>query len=134
MRRVAARTVRIADAHGRIVCARSRVADSFGSRLRGLLGTSALPSGSGLLIRRTSSIHTHFMRFPIDVVFRDDAGRVVSIARDLPPWRFARWRGATDVIELPAGECDRVGLVEGTTLLEEPLDGESEIRRTVNPA
>jgi uncharacterized membrane protein (UPF0127 family) len=122
---VAARTVQIADADGRIVCARSRVADSFGARLRGLLGASALPSGGALLIRRTNSVHTHFMRFPIDVVFRDHDGRVVSIRRNLRPWRFARCGGATDVIELAAGECDRVGLEEGTTLVDEPVDDES---------
>ena len=119
---MAARLVRIAHTDGRVVCARARVADSFGSRLRGLLGTSALPPGEGLLIPRTSSVHTHFMRFPIDVVFRDDRGRVVSIARELRPWRFAGRRGAADVIELAAGECSRVGLVEGTTLVDEPLD------------
>ncbi len=131
MTSVAARTVRIEDTAGRIVCARSRVADSFGSRLRGLLGASALPSGRGLLIRRTNSVHTHFMRFPIDVVFLDDDGRVVSIRRNLRPWRFARCGGATEVIELAAGECDRVGLEEGSTLIDEPLD---EIRRSVTSA
>lgn len=113
--------VRIAHADGRTVCPRARVADSFGSRLRGLLGASALPSGSALLIRRTSSVHTHFMRFSIDVVFRDDGGRVLSIARNLRPWRFASCRGATDVIELAAGECDRVGLAVGATLVDEPI-------------
>jgi uncharacterized membrane protein (UPF0127 family) len=115
---VAARVVRIADTAGTVVCARARVADSFGSRLRGLLGSSGLAPGEGLLIPRTSSIHTHFMRFPIDVVFRNGDGRVLSIARNLRPWRFARCRGAADVIELAAGECDRIGLDEGATLVE----------------
>ena len=104
---------------------RCRVAASFGTRLRGLMGASALPAGEGLLIRQSSSVHTHFMRFPIDVVFRDGDGRVLSIERDLRPWRFARGRGATDVIELAAGECDRLGLEVGTTLVDEPVRDES---------
>jgi uncharacterized protein len=116
--------VRIADADGRTVCVRARVADSFGSRLRGLLGAPALPAGEALLIRRTSSVHTHFMRFPIDVVFRDGDGRVLSIVPNLRPWRFARSPGASDVIELAAGECDRVGVEEGMTLVDEPVDDE----------
>ena len=110
--------VRIADTGGAVVCARARVADSFVTRLRGLMGRSRLARGEGLLIPRTSSIHTHFMRFSIDVVFRDGDGRVLSVARNLRPWRFARCRGAADVIELAAGECDRVGLDEGTRLVE----------------
>lgn len=118
---MAARAVRIADAGGRVVCARARVATSFGARLRGLMGAAGLPTGEGLLIPRTSSIHTHFMRFPIDVVFRADNGRVLSIAPSLRPWRFARCRGAADVLELAAGECKRVGLEVGATLADEPI-------------
>jgi uncharacterized protein len=113
--------VRITDGEGTVVCARCRVADSFSARLRGLLGTAALPTGAGLLIPRTSSVHTHFMRFPIDVVFRAEDGRVVSIVRALRPWRLARRRGAADVLELAAGECDRLGLQVGTVLVDEPV-------------
>ena len=36
-----------------------------------------------------SSVHTHFMRFPIDVVFLDSEWRIVSVVAALRPWRFA---------------------------------------------
>ena len=103
---------------GTLVCGRCRVADSFGTRLRGLLGTSSLPSGSGILFPRTRSVHTHFMRFPIDVVFLDGENRVVSIVHRLRPWRGAASRGARAVLELAAGECERLGLSSGETLVE----------------
>jgi uncharacterized membrane protein (UPF0127 family) len=97
-----------------------RVADSFLARTRGLLGRKRLERGEGLLIRGTSSIHTHFMRFAIDVVFLHRDGRVLKLSRELRPWRFAGCRGASDVVELPAGTCDRVGIREGVRLsLEE---------------
>jgi uncharacterized membrane protein (UPF0127 family) len=97
-----------------------RVADSFLARTRGLLGRKRLEPGEGLLIRGTSSVHTHFMRFAIDVVFLDRDGRVLKLSRELRPWRFAGSRGASDVVELPAGTCDRVDLREGVRLnLEE---------------
>ena len=51
-----------------------------------------------------------FMRFAIDAVFIDRAGRVVRVAADLPPWRFATAaRGARDVLELPPGTARRTG-------------------------
>ena len=102
---------------GRLVC-RARVAASFAARLRGLMGVAALPAGTGLLLPRTSSVHTHFMRFPIDVVFLDDGLQVRSIRPALRPWRLAAARGASSVLELPAGECARLGLVVGDVLVE----------------
>jgi uncharacterized membrane protein (UPF0127 family) len=101
---------------GHFVC-RARVASSFGSRFRGLMGAAALPAGQGVLFPGTSSVHTHFMRFPIDVVFLDDERRVVSIRHALRPWRFASAKGSRSVLELAAGECASLGLAEGDELL-----------------
>jgi uncharacterized protein len=100
---------------GQPVC-RCRVATSFASRFRGLMGAARLPSGSGLLLPRTSSVHTHFMRFPIDVVFLDEDWRIVSLVEGLRPWRFAAAKAAASVVELAAGECERLGLAEGDVL------------------
>lgn len=104
-------------ADGRPVC-RCRVASSFASRFRGLMGAAQLPPGTGLLLPRTGSVHTHFMRFPLDVVFLDRERRIVSVARAVRPWRFAKAKGADSVLELAAGEGDRLGLTAGTALFE----------------
>ena len=98
---------------GVVVCEECLVAATPLTRMRGLLGRSSLPSGQGILLRPAASIHTFFMRFPIDVVFLDDELRVVEIAADLRPWRAAGKRGARAVLELPAGECARRGLAVG---------------------
>jgi uncharacterized protein len=95
----------------------ARLASSFLARLRGLMGVAALPAGTGVLFPRTSSVHTHFMRFPIDVVFLDAELRVVAIRSALRPWRFAAARRASMVLELAAGECDRLGLGDGDVLV-----------------
>jgi hypothetical protein len=43
------------------------------------------------------------MRFPIDVVYLDRAGRVVHLEHNLQPWRFAPVRmQAASVLELPS--------------------------------
>jgi uncharacterized membrane protein (UPF0127 family) len=101
---------------GVVVCARCEVADNPVTRMRGLLGRSRLDPDAGLLIRPTNSVHTAFMRFPIDVVFFDRELRVLRIAHELPAWRAAARRGAKGVIELPAGAAARVGLAEGDEL------------------
>jgi uncharacterized protein DUF192 probably involved in sugar metabolism len=52
-----------------VVCERCAIADTPVSRLRGLLGRHELDADEGLLLRPESSIHTWFMRFPIDALF-----------------------------------------------------------------
>jgi hypothetical protein len=82
----------------------------------------------GLLIRSASSIHTFFMRFPIDAVFLDRTPRVVGIAESLRPWCVAGRRGARPVLELPAGETTSRGLrpEERLVLTEEEGDQSAE--------
>lgn len=116
--------VDITRSDGRFVC-RARVASSFLTRLRGLMGVAELPAETGLLFPRTSSVHTHFMRFPIDVVFLDGENRIVSIVDRLRPWRRAASRRARSVLELAAGECERLGLSEGETLWLGLSEGET---------
>jgi uncharacterized membrane protein (UPF0127 family) len=100
---MSARAVPLYEAGGSVVCARCEVADSALVRMRGLLGRDALPDGDGMLFTRTGSIHTFFMRFPIDAVFCDRELRILKVVRGLRPWRTASSRGAKVVVELPAG-------------------------------
>ena len=67
------------------------VADTHWTRLRGLLGvaSSDFRNGSGLWIVPCHGVHTLGMGFPIDVVYLNDAMKVIHIQGDLPPWRFA---------------------------------------------
>jgi uncharacterized protein len=101
---------------GEVVVDECVVADTPVSRMRGLLGRSEFRPGEGLLLRPASSIHTCFMRFPIDAVFLDGGLRVLGISDELRPWRAASRRGAHAVLELPAGESARRGLVAGDKL------------------
>ncbi len=104
---------------GTVVCQSCRSAATFFSRLRGLLGRRDLDEGEGLLIRPTSSIHTFFMRFTLDVAFLDRDGRVVKLVPGLRPWRMSFARGARSALELSAGEIERRELRVGDHL--EPL-------------
>jgi uncharacterized membrane protein (UPF0127 family) len=80
------------------------VAQTHWSRLVGLLGTSEGDFGNscGLWIRPCRGVHTLAMRFPIDVVYLDRAGKVVHLEHNLQPWRFSPVRmQAASVLELP---------------------------------
>ncbi len=90
------------------------VADTFFTKLKGLLGRKELPQGEGLWIKHCNSIHTFGMQFPIDVVFLDKGKQVVGLAKTLRPNRISRlYSGACSVIELPAGTIDAANTVTG---------------------
>ncbi|HEX6491778.1 MAG TPA: DUF192 domain-containing protein [Gaiellaceae bacterium] len=101
----------------RVVCERCLVAATPLARMRGLLGRRSLASGEGLLLRPASSVHTFFMRFPIDLVFLSAGGEVLKVVGSLPPWRLAAARSAKAVVELPAGEAGRRGIRVGDSLV-----------------
>jgi hypothetical protein len=98
---------------GRIVCERVVVADRAHRRMRGLLGRKYLRQGEGMVLRPGWSIHTAFMRFPIDAVFLDADQVVIKIEHEVGPWRTVSCRGAREVVEMSAGECHRRGLEVG---------------------
>jgi uncharacterized protein len=112
---------KLRDEDGNVVCERCTLARNPYSRMRGLLGRTGLAQGEGLLLQPAGSIHTFFMRFPIDAVFLDRERRVVSIASDVKPWRTAGAKRSRAVLELAAGEASRVGLRPGHVLR---LEGE----------
>ena len=84
--------------------------------MRGLLGRRELPPGEALLLRPASSIHTAFMRFPIDAVFLDRELVVLRVVPRVRPWRAAARLRARAVLELGAGEAERLGLRPGERL------------------
>ena len=109
--------VRLELPNGRALCERCVVAASPLSRLRGILGRASLGRDEGILLRPASSIHTAFMRFPIDAVFLDKDFRVLRVAAELRPWRTAGCRGARAVLELSSGESERRGVRPGDLLV-----------------
>jgi uncharacterized membrane protein (UPF0127 family) len=109
---------------GESLVTHGRVADNMWTRLKGLIGSPPLEPGEGLLIAPCQSIHTHFMGFPIDVLYVDRENQVVGLHRSLPPWRFGSFhRRARFVIELPAGTLEATGTEVGDRLSVEGYRG-----------
>ncbi len=102
---------------GTVVCHQARLAASFWDRLRGLMFRPALAPEDGLLLVPEWSVHTFFMRFPIDVLFLDRDNVVLAAYVRVPPNRLGPiHRGAHKVLELPAGAVERSGTRKGDRL------------------
>ena len=108
--------VALLTADGRMVCPECTIADSMFTRMKGLLGRSELGSGEGLLLRPANSVHTAFMRFPIDILFLDRELQVLDVRESVPPWRMVARGGARAVLELGAGEVRRRGVAVSDAL------------------
>ena len=89
---------------GAVILESLSVANSFWGRLRGLMGAKVLGSAEGLALIPCNSIHSFFMRFPIDVLFLDAQGRVLRCEQAMLPWRIGAFvPGAKMAIEANAG-------------------------------
>ena len=86
------------------------VADSFFRGLIGLMGRPGLDVGHGLWIVPCQSVHTFWMRFPIDVIFLDEHRKVIHLVENLRPFRISRHLSkARSVIELPVSSIKATG-------------------------
>jgi uncharacterized protein len=101
-----------------------RLAVNFFTRLKGLQFRSRLPSRQALLLAPCPSVHTLFLRFPLDLVFLDRSGTAVCVFRNVAPWKLlvAPPRGsvAYAVLETNPGEHS---LVRGDRVELVPLGG-----------
>lgn len=102
---------------GTVIAGHAPIADTFFSRLIGLLNRSSLPEGEGLVITRCQSIHMLFMRFSIDAIFADKANAVVGLVRGLKPFRLSPFFGkAAFAVELPVQTIEKSQTRLGDTL------------------
>ncbi|MGH9599978.1 MAG: DUF192 domain-containing protein [Terracidiphilus sp.] len=88
---------------GTVLATRMETAGSGPSRRKGLLGRDRFEPGEGLWIVPCESVHTFFMRFPIDLVYLDRQRHVRKLRNAVGPWRLSACFSAHSVIELPAG-------------------------------
>lgn len=99
----------------------AEVADTSAKRRTGLLKHSRLEAGEGLWIRPCESVHTFFMKFPIDLVYLDKRLKVRKVRHAVPAWRLSACLSAHSVLELPAGTAERTGTAAGDVLAVEKL-------------
>ena len=101
---------------GTILATNLQVADTAPKRSKGLLGRDGLAHGEGLWIIPCESVHTFFMRFPIDLVYLDRKNKIRKIRSAVGPWRLSACLSAHSILELPAGTIHDTQSQVGDTL------------------
>ena len=102
--------------NGLLVAERLEPAFDSDTRRRGLMGRHGLAPGTALVIAPSNSVHTFFMKFPIDVVFAGRDGRVLKVRAGVGPWRITGALRGFAVIELPSGSAQVADLRVGDLL------------------
>lgn len=99
---------------------RAEVADSFSSRMQGLMRRTSLPPNGGMLfVFEEDGTHCMWMKntlIPLDMVFISPDGRVHRIESDTEPFSTALIPSEgtiAAVLELNAGQADKIGLKRG---------------------
>jgi uncharacterized membrane protein (UPF0127 family) len=89
---------------GKFLATHGRLANTFWSRLRGLLGRTSLQEGEGLVLVGEKSIHTLFMKFPLDIVYIDKNYQVLRADENMVPYRLGPFMSrSVYVLEVPVG-------------------------------
>ena len=96
-------------------------ADKWWAKGWGVLGKHALPAGQGMWLPGVASVHTIFVRFPLDLLFLDAEFRAVRVAPCTPPGRWlVRAAGGCHTLELGVGSlASDLGIGDGWRL--EPI-------------
>ena len=88
-----------------VISANVVVADSVFKRFKGLMGRKSLVDGESLLIKNCPSVHSFFMKIPIDVVSISSDWTVLGV-EVLRPWRIAKhYKGTAHILEMAAGSA-----------------------------
>jgi hypothetical protein len=101
---------------GTVLATRLEAAHTGAKRRKGLLGRDGLAVGEGLWIAPCESVHTFFMRFPIDLVYLDREKRIKKARSAVGPWRLSACLSAHSILELPAGTIRETRTERGDTL------------------
>lgn len=115
------KTVEVRRKDGSLLC-RAGLADNMLTRGIGLLGRKSLAEDEGLIIDPCTSVHTWFMRFPIDVLYLDRDNVVVKTA-SMPTFRFSLGgKGAKKVLELSKDSIRKHAIAPGDQLTFHEVD------------
>ena len=103
------------------IAGRVKEASTFFARFRGLMFTASLKADHALHLAPCRSVHTFFMKYPIDVLYLDASGTVVGFDERLQPNRLgSSVRGARSVVELPEGRIREARIAIGARLEFQP--------------
>ena len=106
-----------ARATGQLLAESVVLANTFFTRLRGLIGRRRLAPAEALWLRPCNGVHTWWMHYAIDVIFLDRELRIVKLVENMRPFRLtAPHRASRSVLEMSAHTISQVQLKVGDQL------------------
>ncbi len=106
----------------------AEIADTDQLRVTGLLSKKELKENQAMLLDfiRTGyyAIHMNGMAFPIDAIWMDETGKILTIYRNIQPDSpqvFPSVEQARYCLEAPAGSAARLGMEKGERLTFSPV-------------
>lgn len=95
-----------------------RLANGFLQKFKGLMGRKKLNKSEGLMLLNCNSIHTCFMKFPIDVIFLNIDHEVIAMRKEVRPWRMVNFiKKAYITVEMAAGTIEHKNIEVGDLLI-----------------
>src|SRR3954451_3819300 len=92
-----------------------QMADSFFTRLKGLMFRKEPIKDEGLWIVPCNAVHMFFMKFPLDIVLLNEQNEVVEVHHSLKPWKMTKpIKDAYSTLELPEGSAEKLGIKIGS--------------------
>lgn len=106
---------------GTVLLPKLGIAETFGERLKGLLGRANVPDDEGLLLSDCVSVHTFFMRCTVDILFLSAEQRVTEIVGRAEPGRVIRCRApeGRHTLEIGEGRAHELAIGVGDEMLIE---------------
>jgi len=100
-----------------VLIPRLAVATAFWVRFMGLMGKKAIGTDEGIFFPHCNSVHTFFMRFPIDVIYLSQSGEVLRVYESVSPWRLLLpAKRVKHVLEIQANRAKALGIQLGDCL------------------
>ncbi len=102
---------------GQLLAENVVLANTFFTRLRGLIARRRLAPAEALWLRPCNGVHTWWMHYAIDVIFLDRELRIVKLVENMRPFRLtAPHREARSVLEMTAHSISHANLKVGDQL------------------
>lgn len=103
--------------NSQVITDNAKRADNFFTRFRGLMFVKEIEENYALHITPCNQIHMLNMRFPLDIIYLSENGRVVKIDENVQPGKICKTvKNAKSVIEMKAFAASKLGINQGDVL------------------
>lgn len=100
--------------NNQIIACRVIIANTFFSRLKGLMFIKCFNKGNAVIITHCNMIHTFFMKIDIDILFISKSNEIVYIIEKMKPGKVSHLiTKAAAVIELPEDTVRKTATMVG---------------------